>query len=88
MMRGLITGVLFAGLVGEIAAPVLAQTHVTKVYHGRSRRSRRNRRIRNTAIGAGGGAAAGAILGGGRGAGAGAVIGGTVGALRRTGRRR
>ena len=56
MMRGLITGVLFAGLMGEIAAPVLAQTHVTKVYHGRSRRSRRNRRIRNTAIGAGGGA--------------------------------
>ena len=81
MMRALITGVLFAGLMGEIAAPVLAQTHVTKVYHGRSRRSRRNRRLRNTAIGAGGGAAAGAILGRGRGAGAGAVIGGAAGAL-------
>ena len=86
MMRALVTGVLLAGLMGEIAAPVHAQTHVTKVYHGRSR-SRRNRRVRNTAIGAGGGAAAGAILGGGRGAGAGAVIGGTVGALRRTRRR-
>lgn len=81
MMRALITGVLFAGLMGEIAAPVLAQTHVTKIYHGRSRRSRRNRRIRNTAIGAGGGAAAGAIIGRGRGAGAGALIGGTAGAL-------
>jgi hypothetical protein len=33
------------------------------------------------AIGAGGGAAAGALIGGGRGAAAGAVIGGTTGAV-------
>jgi outer membrane lipoprotein SlyB len=58
------------------------------VHHGHYRRSRRNRRARNTAIGAAGGAAAGAIIGRGRGAGAGAVIGGTAGALTPTRRRR
>src|SRR5215468_348748 len=61
--------------------------HKTIVYHG-YRRSRRGRRARNAAIGATGGAAAGAILGRGRGAGAGAVIGGTAGALRPTRRHR
>ena len=80
MMRALITGVLFAGLLGEIATPIVAQTHVYK-YRARSRRSRRGRRVRNAAIGAAGGAAVGGILGRGRGAGAGAIIGGGAGAL-------
>jgi hypothetical protein len=77
---------LLGGSLLPMVSPAVAQVVVKKpghtvVYHGRSRRSSRARRARNTAVGAAGGAAAGAILGGGRGAGAGAVIGGTAGAL-------
>jgi hypothetical protein len=83
---------LCAGLLSEIALPPLVAQSSTKHsstrYSRSSRRSRRGRRARNTAIGAAGGAAAGAILGRGRGAGAGAVIGGTAGALTPTRRRR
>ena len=86
MKRSLIATVLFAGLLAETAAPVIAaQTH--KRYRRTSRSSGR-RRARNVGIGAAGGAAGGAILGGGRGAGAGAVLGGTTGALMPTRRRR
>jgi hypothetical protein len=93
-MRKLVcVGALMGGFLLPVVTPVVAQTVVKKpghttVVHNRSRRSGRARRARNTAIGAGGGAAAGAILGRGRGAGAGAVIGGTAGALTPTRRRR
>jgi hypothetical protein len=86
MKKLICLGTLLGGFLLPMVSPAVSQVVVKKpghtvVYHGRSRRSSRARRARNAAIGAGGGAAAGAILGRGRGAGAGAVIGGTAGAL-------
>ena len=81
MKKSILAAVLCAGLLAETTVPLMAAQYY------RSRRSRRGRRARNVGIGAGGGAAAGAILGGGRGAGAGAVIGGAAGALTPTRRR-
>ena len=78
MKNFLLAAIISTGLLTETAEPVLARS---KNHDKRHRRSGRNRRARNVAIGAGGGAAAGALIGGGRGAAAGAVIGGTTGAV-------
>ena len=92
MRKRICLALLLGGSLLPMVPPAGAQVVVHKpghtvVHHG-YRRSRRGRRARNTAIGAAGGAAAGAIIGRGRGAGAGAVIGGTAGALTPTRRRR
>ena len=86
MKNFLLAGAIALGLLTETAEPILAASNHHR--DRRHRRSGRNRRARNVAIGAGGGAAAGALIGGGRGAGAGALIGGTTGALVPTRRRR
>jgi hypothetical protein len=86
MNKRICLALLLGGSLLPMAPPAVAQVVVHKpghkvVYHGRYRRSRRGRRVRNAAIGAGGGAAIGAIAGRGRGAGIGALAGGTAGAL-------
>jgi hypothetical protein len=68
-------------------APVIAVAETSKSKPVQTSSRRRGRRVRNTAIGGAGGAAAGALLGGGSGARTGAVVGGAAGALRPTRRR-
>jgi YmgG-like glycine-zipper protein len=81
MRKRLMTAVLSGGLLFGTVAPIHASS-----YHHRSpqqyyKHKRHMKTAKRIGIGAGGGAAVGALAGGGKGAGIGALVGGGAGAL-------
>jgi hypothetical protein len=80
MKNRLLTAVLSGGLLFGTVAPIHAESYSKspEQYYKHKRHMKTAKRI---GIGAGGGAAVGALAGGGAGAGIGAVVGGGAGAL-------
>jgi hypothetical protein len=80
MKKSLLTAVLSGGLLFGTVAPIHAQSYSESQEHY-YKHKQHMKTAKRVGIGAGGGAAVGALAGGGKGAGIGAVVGGGAGAL-------
>ena len=87
MKSSLLASVLAAGLMADVAVPMVAAQNAYPAQSGHvqhyqtSDHHNRNKRIKHGVIGGAIGAGAGALLGGGAGAAIGAAAGGATGAL-------